>query len=70
MKGYDEITLTVLDDGMAKLDTDDISGANHTSADRIVDHFARLLGGTPTIEQKRKHGHTHTHGTHTHTHDA
>lgn len=62
MKGPqdDRMTLTVLEDGTARLEIDGISGANHAQADKIVAEFARLMGGELKIE-KRKEGHAHRH---------
>lgn len=66
--GTDTMTLTVLEDGTAKLEVDGISGANHVQADKLVAEFSKLLGGETVIE-KRKEGrgriHTHSHSHHT-----
>jgi len=64
----DKMTLTVLDDGTAKLEVDGISGANHVAADAIVGEFAKLLGGELKIEKRPeginqgKHTHRRRHG--------
>lgn len=64
--GTDTMTLTVLEDGTARLEVDGISGANHVQADALVAEFSKLLGGETTIE-KRKEGRGHIHR-HEHTH--
>jgi hypothetical protein len=68
----DEIRIEILEDGAIKVETDGISGENHTRADLIMKELARLFGGETTVEKRRDHAalaarHTHTH-THTHKH--
>ena len=63
MAKEDKMTLTILEDGTAKLEVDGISAANHTSADRIVKEFAAMMGGPLKIEHStKKHSHQHQHG--------
>lgn len=56
----DRMTLTVLDDGTARVEVDGISGANHVKAEALVGEFARLLGGAVT-RAKRPEGQSHQH---------
>ena len=67
MKQDDVMTLTVLDDGTAKLEVDGISGANHVAADAIVNEFSKFLGGPLTVE-KRPEGATRARHTQTRKH--
>lgn len=64
----DEIHITVLEDGTIKMETDQISPANHMSAEKFLQAVIELAGG----ESERKHkGHTHTHAhTHEHKHES
>jgi hypothetical protein len=62
----DIINITILEDGTIKSETDLISQANHSSADKFFSFLRGLLGGEE--KRKAKHGHVHTHGTVTHTH--
>ena len=60
-KGEDKITLTILDDGTAKMEVDGISGANHAQAERMVKEMSNLLGGPLQIKKQkgmRQHSHT------------
>jgi len=58
----DKMTLTILDDGTAKIEVEGISGANHVAADQLVKFFAGLMGGQLTIHKApAAHSHTHTH---------
>jgi len=52
MQQFDKMTLTILEDGTAKLEIDGISGANHTTAERLVKEFAALLGGELRVEKR------------------
>lgn len=60
----DKITITILDDGTIKSETDKVSMPNHQSAERFLLDVGRLAGGEVTKE--------HRHGTawHQHTHEA
>lgn len=55
----DEITITVLDDGMIKIETDRISMPSHLSAEMFIRDMGRLTGGK--VERKHKHGHVAHH---------
>jgi hypothetical protein len=61
----DEIQIEILPDGSLKIETDEVSAANHMSADDLVKFIERLAGG----ETQVKHKHTHAHGkAHQHLH--
>lgn len=66
MTKNDEIRFTILEDGSVKWETDEISPANHATAERATAGIAKLLGGQSSQVRKR-HGHTHSH---THEHDS
>ena len=66
MSKQDEIQIEVLADGTIKVTTDNISPANHMSADKLVDFIAQMAGGQ-TTRQSRGHSHVHTHE-HKHVH--
>jgi hypothetical protein len=60
----DRITLTILEDGTIRTETEGLSRANHASADAFVKGVDALMGGQVEVKQKRKH--THTHVAHVH----
>lgn len=62
----DKFTIEILGDGTLKTTTDEVSGANHDSAESFLRNMAKKAGG----ETKRvsRHGEGHKHH-HTHTHD-
>ncbi len=49
----DAMTITILDDGTIKVETDKVSQANHMTAEAFLRNVA-LAGGAP---QQRKHKH-------------
>jgi hypothetical protein len=54
----DGITITVLDDGRVKIETDEISAPNHKSADEALKFLEELFGGEVIIvKRKAKHAH-------------
>jgi hypothetical protein len=57
----DEIKIEVLEDGTIKVSTDQISAANHASAEAFLREAARLAGGNVKTETKHTHGHAHVH---------
>ncbi len=66
MQTADTLTVTVLPDGRIRIDSDDLSGPNHTSAENLVKLLSQLAGGETTVTRKRPttiktHSHTHTH---------
>ena len=59
----DIIEIEVLEDGTIKVTTDQISPANHMSADQFLKQIEQLAGGEITKQKNRKaHGHVHQHG--------
>ena len=61
------ISYEIMDDGMIRIETDDLSGKNHQSADELLESLESLLGGEVTKRSKRVHAHTHNHvGDHQH----
>lgn len=63
MSNTDRMTLTVLEDGTAKVETDGISGANHVQAENLLAQFTKLMGGEAhDAKRKQAHGHRHQHG--------
>ena len=57
----DTIRWEILEDGMISVETDQISGKNHQSADDLLAQLAKVLGGDVTVKQKKGHVHTHHH---------
>lgn len=55
----DYIDIEILPDGTLKSSNDEISGANHASADKFVADLARNMGGETVVKKKGKTGHTH-----------
>jgi hypothetical protein len=70
MKNADEFTIEILPDGSLKLETDDVSQANHTNAENLLREMSKLCGGPTAI--RHKHGrtghHAHAHGSKAHQH--
>ena len=65
----DIIEIEVLQDGTIKITTDQISPANHLSADNFLKMIEQLAGGEITKRKNRKaHGHAHQHGVVGHAH--
>lgn len=67
-----QIDVLILEDGTCRIETGDMGGVGHKSADEAMREIARLLGGE-VIEQKLAEGHHHSHdhehghgGTHHH----
>ena len=50
----EEIRITILADGLVKIETDKVSGANHISADRLVRGIEQDLGGETQVEKKKE----------------
>ena len=59
----DALKIEILDDGTIKTTSDEVSAANHDSAEQFLRAMARLAGGETTREARkdRKHGHAHHH---------
>lgn len=62
-----EIRIKVLDDGKISVETDDLSGENHVSADQLMKMFDQMLGMPIEVKKKDKGLHHHHHG-HSHQH--
>ena len=56
----DAILIEILDDGTIKVSTDQISPANHLSADNFLKFLSELAGGEVT-KAKNRHAHAHHH---------
>ena len=56
----DILTIEILADGTIKVTTDQISPANHLSADQFLKLISELTGGETTITKNRR-AHTHHH---------
>lgn len=54
----DKLEIEITADGRVKVTTDQVSPANHRSADALIEFIARMTGGE-TIKQKRPQAHTH-----------
>lgn len=57
----DVIKIEVLENGVIRIETDPISGANHTDAENLLSEIGRLAGGE-TKREPKSHGHHHHHG--------
>lgn len=68
----DSIKYSILEDGTISIDTDEISGTNHASADELLKSLFDAMGGKRTAKAKgrlgRHHAHHHGHGGHHHHH--
>jgi hypothetical protein len=62
----DTMTITILDDGRVRIETEGVSAANHVNAEDLLDELEKALGGASSRTKRRdKHSHQHAH-THTH----
>ena len=58
----DKIIVEILEDGVASVQTDAISGKNHLSADMFMEEFKKFMGGeVQTTKTKKGYVHTHVH---------
>ncbi|MFH0901557.1 MAG: hypothetical protein V2A73_13095 [Pseudomonadota bacterium] len=57
----DSIKWKILEDGTVSIETDQISGENHLSADELLESLADMLGGPMKIEERKGHVHKHRH---------
>lgn len=67
----DKFTVEILPDGTLKLETDEVSTANHTNAENLLREMSKLCGGPVAIRHKHGkagHNHSHGHGQGQHTH--
>jgi hypothetical protein len=63
----DKITVTILDDGTIKTETDKVSMPNHANAAGFLRRMFELAGGALTSASKKGRPQQATHGT-THSH--
>ena len=56
-----DITVSILEDGTVRIDTNAIAGPAHLAAEKALAWMAREIGGTVT-RTKRAHTHHHDHG--------
>ena len=72
MTTLNDISITILDDGTARIDTDHITGPAHQAAESALLWIARELGGEVSRVKKpgshiHHHDHDHEHfNSHTH----
>ena len=59
----DKLMIEILDDGTIKTTTDEVSAANHDTAEQFLRAMARLAGGETTREARQ--GRPHHHHVHT-----
>jgi hypothetical protein len=69
----DAIEFEILQDGTISIKTDQISGTNHVSADKLLRELFDMVGGEVKTRKRTRlevgHAiHEHSHGEHTHTH--
>lgn len=57
----DNITLTILENGTVRIETDKISGPNHANAEAALLFIAKEMGGEVTRTHRHPGGHVHTH---------
>ena len=55
----DIIKVKILDDGTLKVETDKVSGPNHTNAEGLLREMTKAMGGD--VERVRKGNALHTH---------
>jgi len=60
----DKIKWEILEDGTVSIETDQISGQNHLSADELLESLADMLGGPVKIKERKGHIHKHRHAQH------
>jgi hypothetical protein len=67
----DTMTIEILADGTLKVETDEVSLANHTNAENLLREMNKLAGGPTAIRHKHgkhAHNHSHSHGNKAHQH--
>ncbi len=71
----DAIRWEILEDGTVSIETDAVSGANHRSADELLEQLAELLGGAVEVKKRDRLNvslrgalEAHAHDGHVHTH--
>lgn len=65
---FDEMEITILEDGTIRTVTSKISAANHAGADQFLKDMERLAGGTTSVQKRHTHGQTHNHAKETEKH--
>lgn len=68
MPGKGEMTVEILEDGSLKIETGDMAGAAHKSADEFLKEVLALCGGDEARTPLKKHHHHH--GEHEHAHEG
>lgn len=61
-----EIEFRILEDGTVKIETGNLTGPLHQSADKMLQTLQQLLGGTVKEEKARHQHHEHEHHEHEH----
>ena len=64
----DKLTITILEDGTIKTDSDGISAPNHSNAESFLREVIRLAGGT--VKRTLKLGASLAHALHHHSQDG
>lgn len=57
----DEFKITILPNGDLKIETDEISPANHLQADKVMDFLKGKFGDVQVQKKKLGHAHHHEH---------
>lgn len=68
MPGKGEIEIEILPNGDLKIETGDMAGAAHKSADEFLADVLALMGGNEERVSLNKHKHGHHHHDHEHDH--
>ena len=63
-----EMTLTILDDGTISIQTGNLAGEHHASADEFIRMVHELAGGARETKGTKEHHHEHHHYSHEHHH--
>lgn len=66
-QGKGQFLIEILADGRVRIETGDMGGVHHKSADELLKGLEGLLGG-PVTQEPVKHAHHHGHA-HDHAHD-
>lgn len=64
----DVIKIQVCENGLIRVETDRVSGLNHTNAEALLRGIITVAGGSVKREAKSTHVHTHSHAGVEHTH--
>jgi hypothetical protein len=63
-----EMQLTILEDGTISIQTRNMAGDHHASADEFIKLVHQLAGGARETKSTREHHHHHGHHDHHHDH--